>query len=85
MAYEHTVTNPFTMPGGRAYAIGDKIADEAEAEAICAKHLGRNLSRHEVTTAEPEPEKSAEAAPDAKASKPSIDPALSPTAAPKAP
>ncbi len=62
MPYEHTVTNPFGF-GGKLFAIGQKIVDEAEAAAIHAKHLGRNLSRHEVTTPVPAPKKAAEAAP----------------------
>ncbi len=50
MPYEYTVTSGFTVPRGRTYAIGDKITDESVADDIHAKHLGRNICRHEVTT-----------------------------------
>lgn len=56
MAYEHTVVTPFAMPGGRSYEIGQKITDPAEADAVYARNLGRNLSRHEATTPDEPPE-----------------------------
>lgn len=79
MPYEHTVVAPFTA-GGKTYAVGQKIADEAEAADLYAQHFGRNLSRHDVTTPAPEPEKAEEATAAPQPHVASAKPAPAPTA-----